>query len=124
MNTKIILPSLISFVITLFIAPIGIPFLRKLKFGQFVRDDGPKSHLKKSGTPTMGGIIFFFDAGNAYARNQSFDFNDLYTSAGLETRIFVPALRVPFRLIFAYNNRLTPQNRNHFNFRFAIGTTF
>ena len=34
-----------------------IPFLKKLKFGQFVRDDGPESHLKKSGTPTMGGLI-------------------------------------------------------------------
>jgi phospho-N-acetylmuramoyl-pentapeptide-transferase len=34
-----------------------IPFLKRLKFGQFVRDDGPESHLKKSGTPTMGGII-------------------------------------------------------------------
>jgi outer membrane protein insertion porin family len=68
--------------------------------------------------------ILFFDAGNAYARNQNFSLDNLYTSAGLEVRIFVPALRVPFRLIFAYNNRLTPQNRNHFNFRFAIGTTF
>ena len=35
-----------------------IPFLRKLKFGQTVRDDGPQSHLKKNGTPTMGGLIF------------------------------------------------------------------
>jgi len=34
-----------------------IPFLKRLKFGQYVRDDGPESHLKKSGTPTMGGII-------------------------------------------------------------------
>jgi outer membrane protein insertion porin family len=68
--------------------------------------------------------ILFFDAGNAYARNKNISFNNLYTSAGLEARIFVPALRVPFRLIFAYNNRLTPQNRNRFNFRFAIGTTF
>jgi phospho-N-acetylmuramoyl-pentapeptide-transferase len=37
-----------------------IPFLKKLKFGQFVRDDGPESHLKKSGTPTMGGLIILF----------------------------------------------------------------
>lgn len=39
--------------------PILLPFLRKLKLGQNVRDDGPKAHLRKSGTPTMGGIIFF-----------------------------------------------------------------
>lgn len=35
-----------------------MPILRKLKFGQTVRDDGPQSHLQKNGTPTMGGIIF------------------------------------------------------------------
>ena len=44
--------------LTAALVPLGLPFLRKLKFGQFVRDDGPKSHLKKTGTPTMGGLIF------------------------------------------------------------------
>jgi len=47
-----------TFVLTLIAGPIFIPFLRVLKFGQTVRDDGPSSHLKKNGTPTMGGIIF------------------------------------------------------------------
>src|SRR5699024_11942606 len=37
-----------------------IPFLRKLKFGQSVREEGPQSHLAKSGTPTMGGIMIIF----------------------------------------------------------------
>ncbi|MBN1223647.1 MAG: outer membrane protein assembly factor BamA [Candidatus Aminicenantes bacterium] len=68
--------------------------------------------------------IVFYDAGNAYAEGEAISFKNLFTSAGLEARIFVPALRVPFRLIFAYNNRFTPQNKSHFNFRFAIGTTF
>lgn len=54
---KILLPVLISFLISVILSPIIIPFLKKLKFGQFVRDDGPESHLKKSGTPTMGGLI-------------------------------------------------------------------
>ncbi|MBU5426797.1 phospho-N-acetylmuramoyl-pentapeptide-transferase [Tissierella pigra] len=49
----------ISFLITLILGPIIIPMLRKLKIGQSVRDDGPQTHLKKSGTPTMGGIIIF-----------------------------------------------------------------
>ncbi len=53
----IIRTIIISFVITLILGPIIIPMLRKLKIGQNVRDDGPKSHLIKSGTPTMGGII-------------------------------------------------------------------
>lgn len=57
MNYNILLPVLISFGISIILSPIMIPFLKKLKFGQFVRDDGPESHLKKSGTPTMGGII-------------------------------------------------------------------
>ena len=48
---------LISFVIAIILGIIIIPILKKLKVGQIERDDGPKSHLKKQGTPTMGGII-------------------------------------------------------------------
>lgn len=51
-------PVIISFVISAVLGPVIIPFLRKLKFGQTVRDEGPQSHLKKNGTPTMGGVIF------------------------------------------------------------------
>jgi len=68
--------------------------------------------------------ILFFDAGNALLRHQTWDFNNLYTSAGLELRIFVPALRVPFRLIFSYNNRTIYRGDSNYAFRFAIGTTF
>ena len=49
----------ISFFITLILGPIIIPLLKRLKIGQSVREEGPQSHLKKSGTPTMGGIIIF-----------------------------------------------------------------
>lgn len=49
---------IISFLLTLLLGIILIPWLKKLKFGQTVRDDGPRTHLSKSGTPTMGGIIF------------------------------------------------------------------
>lgn len=49
---------LISFVITIFLSLLIIPILKKIKIGQIERDDGPESHLKKQGTPTMGGIIF------------------------------------------------------------------
>ncbi len=49
---------IMAFAITAVLAPLFIPVLRRLKFGQNVRDDGPASHLKKSGTPTMGGVIF------------------------------------------------------------------
>ncbi len=57
MDFKILMPVLISFTASVVLCPVLIPFLKRLKFGQFVRDDGPESHLKKSGTPTMGGII-------------------------------------------------------------------
>ncbi|MDE5978364.1 MAG: phospho-N-acetylmuramoyl-pentapeptide-transferase [Turicibacter sp.] len=47
-----------SFFIATIIGPFFIPFLHRLKFGQAIREEGPQSHRKKSGTPTMGGIIF------------------------------------------------------------------
>ena len=46
-----------AFAVTAGLCPYAIPFLHRLKFGQQVRDDGPQSHLKKQGTPTMGGIM-------------------------------------------------------------------
>ncbi len=57
MNYSMILPVLISFAISAALGPIVIPLLRRLKFGQTVREEGPQSHLKKTGTPTMGGLI-------------------------------------------------------------------
>ncbi|MGX4669140.1 phospho-N-acetylmuramoyl-pentapeptide-transferase [Cerasibacillus sp. JNUCC 74] len=50
----------IAFLITVLLSPIFIPFLRRLKFGQSIREEGPKSHMKKTGTPTMGGIMIVF----------------------------------------------------------------
>lgn len=55
---KLIYSILVAFVVSFAIAPVIIPALHKLKFGQNIREEGPKSHLKKQGTPTMGGIIF------------------------------------------------------------------
>jgi phospho-N-acetylmuramoyl-pentapeptide-transferase len=49
--------SLTALLITLFIGPWVIQKLREFQIGQYVRDDGPKSHLSKSGTPTMGGVL-------------------------------------------------------------------
>ena len=56
-GNDIIMPILISFGLSAALGPLIIPFLRKLKVGQTVRDDGPRTHLKKTGTPTMGGIL-------------------------------------------------------------------
>ncbi len=54
---KMILPVIISFGVCVVLCPLLIPFLKRLKFGQFIRQEGPESHQKKSGTPTMGGIV-------------------------------------------------------------------
>lgn len=56
-NLSVLMPVIISFLVSVVLCPIIIPFLRKMKFGQTERDDGPESHLKKNGTPTMGGLV-------------------------------------------------------------------
>ena len=58
MNKDVIAAVLIAFGVSAVLCPVLIPFLKKLKFGQQVRDDGPQAHLKKAGTPTMGGLAF------------------------------------------------------------------
>lgn len=58
MNFQFVFPVLIAFVISVALGPVIIPFLRKLKMGQTERTEGVQSHLKKAGTPTMGGVIF------------------------------------------------------------------
>ncbi|NNU76096.1 phospho-N-acetylmuramoyl-pentapeptide-transferase [Clostridium estertheticum] len=54
----IIYSVIIAFLLSIIQGPLLIPLLHKLKFGQNIRAEGPKSHLRKAGTPTMGGIIF------------------------------------------------------------------
>ncbi|MBO4980414.1 MAG: phospho-N-acetylmuramoyl-pentapeptide-transferase [Lachnospiraceae bacterium] len=60
MNRICIMSVLISFAISAAFGPVIIPILRRVKCGQIVRDDGPRTHLKKTGTPTMGGILILF----------------------------------------------------------------
>lgn len=59
------LPFIIAFAVTAVLGSVFIPWLHKLKFGQEIRKEGPKSHQKKSGTPTMGGIMFITGAAAA-----------------------------------------------------------
>lgn len=60
MDFGVAIPVILSFAISAAAGPVVIPMLRRLKVGQTVRDDGPQTHLKKNGTPTMGGLIFLF----------------------------------------------------------------
>lgn len=70
---NVIYAIIIAFIVNVILCPIIIPILHKFKFGQPIRQEGPKSHLKKQGTPTMGGVMIlisfvissaFFLAGN------------------------------------------------------------
>lgn len=56
-NMDILIPLFVSFAISVALSPFVIPFLQRLKVGQTERQEGVKSHLKKAGTPTMGGLI-------------------------------------------------------------------
>ena len=57
MDYKVIIPVLIAFALSVIMGPVIIPILRKLKMGQTEREEGVQSHLKKAGTPTMGGVM-------------------------------------------------------------------
>ena len=50
--------AIIALLITFILVPILIPTLKRMKFGQSIREEGPQSHMKKTGTPTMGGLTF------------------------------------------------------------------
>lgn len=58
MMTSIVLPVFISFGVSAVLGPVVIPFLRRIKVGQTIREEGPTTHLQKNGTPTMGGVLF------------------------------------------------------------------
>lgn len=66
---------MISFILGIVFCPMLIPVLRRLKFGQTEREEGPESHLKKQGTPTMGGIAILaaFVMGGAFFINGNMD---------------------------------------------------
>ena len=60
LEKAVFLTILLGFLISVILSPFVIPFLKRLKFGQSIREEGPKSHQKKSGTPTMGGLVIIF----------------------------------------------------------------
>lgn len=74
MELKVVLLTMgVAFVLALIMGPLFIPILRRMKFGQQVRTEGPKAHLKKQGTPTMGGIIIMLTLALASLRFAEFD---------------------------------------------------
>lgn len=77
----ILIAGLISFVTVLLLGPGTIGILHRLKFGQSIRNDGPQSHQKKSGTPTMGGVLIFIGiiTGVLAGVGESWDKNLIWT---------------------------------------------
>jgi outer membrane protein insertion porin family len=69
-------------------------------------------------------FVFYYDVGNAYDFGEPISLKNVYSSMGLELKIFVPMLNVPFRLIFAYNPRKLNPNDSNLVFRFAVGPSF
>ncbi|MFC9710334.1 phospho-N-acetylmuramoyl-pentapeptide-transferase [Paenibacillus sp. NPDC056933] len=68
----------VSFILAVIAAPLLIPLLRRMKFGQQVREDGPQSHLKKSGTPTMGGVVILLAFALAFLKFSAVKNTDFY----------------------------------------------
>ena len=63
MITKIVISLIASFIISAVVGSILVPTLRRIKAGQSIKEDGPKWHMTKQGTPTMGGIMFIIAMG-------------------------------------------------------------
>lgn len=58
MDVYLLLGFGLAFLLTVLLMPLFIPLLRRMKFGQSIREEGPESHMKKTGTPTMGGLVY------------------------------------------------------------------
>ncbi|MDO4565376.1 MAG: phospho-N-acetylmuramoyl-pentapeptide-transferase [Clostridia bacterium] len=60
MLQKLLLAFLVALLMVLILGPLFIPMIKRLRIGQTEREEGPQSHLEKTGTPTMGGVLFLF----------------------------------------------------------------
>lgn len=69
-------------------------------------------------------VGLFYDIGNAYDFGDPISLKNVYSSMGMEIKVFVPMLNVPFRLIFAYNPRVLREGESPLAFRFAVGPSF
>ena len=66
--TVVLITMGVAFILSVILGPLFIPILRKMKFGQQIRMEGPQGHQKKKGTPTMGGIIILLALSLAFLR--------------------------------------------------------
>lgn len=89
---SILAAAAISFLLVLVFTPLAIRILRRKSFGQYVREDGPKAHFVKKGTPTMGGIVIIGGAMVAYVASHFFGTMTQFSSSGLLAMATVVAM--------------------------------
>ena len=105
------IPIMIAFAISVALGPVIIPFLRKLKFAQTVREEGPQSHLKKNGTPTMGGVIFLISVSVTsclYMKNYSQIIPILFVTVGFGVIGFLDDY---IKIVLKRSEGLTPSQK-------------
>lgn len=122
MDFQLILLTIgVSFILAVIASPLLIPVLRRMKFGQQIRGEGPQSHLKKAGTPTMGGIVImlaFTLAFLKFSTTQNTEFYVLLIGAlgfGL-----VGFLDDYIKIVFKRSLGLTPKQKLFGQLLFAI----
>lgn len=80
----------VSLILTMIMIPILIPIMKYLKYGQSIREEGPTSHYRKSGTPTMGGLVFVFSSVLTLAFYYLFYADTLDANWNVLTLLFFP----------------------------------
>lgn len=130
----VVVSAVAAFVISSVIGKFLIPVLHKMKFGQPIREEGPKAHQKKSGTPTMGGIMFIISAvlvttacyiSLCIANPQSVDFEDkVRFIAGMVMAVLYGVIGFAddyIKIAKKHNEGLTEKQKLIFQFAVAIG---
>lgn len=111
MNINMFLMLIVTYTISLIIGKILIPVLHKFKFGQTVREEGPKSHVKKNGTPTMGGIIFILGIVISALLYLKYDLKTMYPVIALVLFSFVGFLDDVLKIKRGKNLGLTAKQK-------------
>lgn len=122
MDFQLILLTIgVSFILAVIASPILIPLLRRLKFGQQIRGEGPQSHLKKAGTPTMGGIVIILAFTLSFLKFSSVANTDFYVLLiGTLGFGLVGFLDDYIKIVFKRSLGLTPRQKLFGQILFAI----
>lgn len=108
----IVYSVLVAFLISILQGPLFIPILHKLKFGQNIREEGPESHKKKAGTPTMGGIIFITTAiVTMFIMHDNINSNSIFVFATFLAFALIGLIDDMLKIIHKKNEGLTAKQK-------------